>query len=87
MKSNTDERGFLFNVESIGGGGWAWLRLVVITDKDKIEEYNPTIHDNTSHYMGARWRARRCVINGIETFKLIGAFGNPGSSILLTPVE
>ena len=43
--------------------GWVWCQMIHI-HRQSIDgtvtdvEYNPTIHDGTSHYMGAPYRAR-----------------------------
>lgn len=49
--------------------GWCWMRLVRIERRRalgaegpfdaELTLYNPAIHDNTNHYMGHLWRARR----------------------------
>ncbi len=79
---------YLFNLESHGQNGWAWLRLVRIEDYTpgsplKITEYDPVIHDGGSHYMSYLWRARRRVVNGQHRYYLVGAFGDPISRMML----
>ncbi len=87
MVSDTGSRTFLFDIHSIQQKGWAYLQLVRLTDeRDGVQvalDYNPPVHDGTSHYMGSPWRARKTRVRGEDTFTLIGAFGDAGSRILL----
>ena len=90
MNSHTGSTTFLFDIDSVQQKGWAYLRLVrMIDEKDGMQvalDYNPAIHDGTSHYMGSPWRARKTRVRGEDTFTLIGAFGDAGSKILLERV-
>ena len=76
-------RTFLFDIHSVKQKGWAFLQLVRLVDElngvQTTLDYDPSVHDRTSHYMGSPWRARK----SDDTFTLIGAFGDPGSRILL----
>jgi hypothetical protein len=83
-------RTFTFATEKRINNGWAKLRLIAIADTvpPHFEQYDPAIHDGRNHYMSHLWTARSSRMeDGTQTYTLHGAFGNPESWIILTPVE
>jgi hypothetical protein len=95
LGDGSDTRDFTFVVESDNQKGWAWMRLIRIEDNrqrgpdiPRIVNYDPAIHDGKGHYMSYLWRARSSKQrNGPKSYALVGAFGDPGSYIPLTPLS
>lgn len=90
MTSSTGDRHFLFEVQSVLGGGWVDLQLVSIVDKTQdgttVTERNPSFVYPPSNYFGSPWKARQLKIDGDRQLCLMNAFGNPGSRLLLQEV-
>ena len=91
MRSDESERTYDFELEREERGGWAWLRLMRISDDPPypgvppVVTYDPAVHDGGSHYMSSLWRARGRTQNGVRMYSLVGAFGSPGYIDLFIP--
>jgi hypothetical protein len=81
-------RRLTFVVEKSSCNGWADMRLIEIYDtpSDKTVVYTASENYDPHSYMGKVWKARACVDeDNMPTYALYGAFGEPGSRMMLTP--
>lgn len=89
--SDNSQRDFIFELVKLNKS-WGYMQLIQITDipltddisSTEIYKYNPEIHDGGNTYFSNHWISRYST--ELDTFVLIGAFGNSGSKIPLTPI-
>ena len=95
LYSDNNRRTFIYRVLSKTPNGWGKLRLIEITDDNtttdvsgniittqNTEIYDPTIHDNTSHYMSMPITFRYSLGVNEDGFKDIYVYRNDGGNPL-----
>ena len=76
--SDGSRRIFDFALESEGRNGWVTLRVV------RVEDDPPIVgtQDNSIHCLNSFWSARRIHLGGVWRYRVVGAFGIRGYTML-----
>ncbi len=78
LDSDGRNRRFEFALESEGRNGWVTLRVVRVEDDPPVEGM---LYDR-SLYLNSFWSARRIHLDGVTRYRLVGAFGVRGYTML-----
>ena len=78
VNSDGRTRIFEFALDSEGRNGWVTLRVVRVEDDPPIEG-EP---DDNRCYLNSFWSARRIHLDGVMRYRLVGAFGIRGYTML-----
>jgi hypothetical protein len=67
-----------FALESEGRNGWVTLRIVRVEDDPSIVG----TQDDSIHYLNSFWSARRIRLDGVTRYRVVGALGIRGYTML-----